>query len=171
MLSGVAVAAAPGLVTIADSTGINKAAVNGAGQLLAAESNPRNTVRALDSTNLQGTCTDLYTVPAGKALIIKSVNIYHNFTGTGSPEVLLFNKNCSALIWDHVFSPSVSYATADRDFPLGVPVPAGDKVSFKCFSNNNCEVLIIGYLVPAALVPANAGGPIARTTVNHSGVR
>jgi hypothetical protein len=157
MLSGVAVAAAPGLVTIADPTGTNKVSVNGAGQLLAAESNPRNTVRVIAQSSQEGICTNLYTVPAGKALIVKSVNIYDHSTGTGNPEVLVFHKNCTSVIFEQVFPTSPIYGSAYQDFSLGVPVPSGDKVNFECFSNFVCTVLITGYLVPAALVPANAG--------------
>jgi hypothetical protein len=164
LLSGVAVATVPGLVTIADSAGVNKASVNSSGQLLAAESNPRNTVRVHAATNLAGACTTLYTVPAGKALIVKSVNIFNHYSGSGSPEVLLFTHDCIDLIDDEVFPRASNYATQNRDFPLGVPLPSDDKVTFTCFGSVYCQVVLIGYLVPANMVPASATGGKAATT-------
>ncbi len=68
-----AAVAASTLVTITGPTGI-KAAVNPANQLQAAESNPANNLVLYGYTDTQ--CYPFYTVPAGKALIVKSAQFF-----------------------------------------------------------------------------------------------
>jgi hypothetical protein len=170
LLSGVAVAAAPGLVTIADPSGTNKASVNGAGQLLAAESNPRNTVVIYASSPVVSSCNVQYTVPTGKALIIKSATLYteqpSNATG---PEMDLYFGGCSR--WITTVNPDLTrYRHAEiQSWPLGIPVPSGETVDTFCYDTSYCAAIITGYLVPSTLVPPiqrakTPTGPLGTTT-------
>jgi hypothetical protein len=145
LLSGVAVAAAPGLVTIADPTGTNKASVNGAGQLLAAESNPRNLVTVFGS--ISTTCTMFYTVPAGKALIIKSVTFDQN----ANDAVGLYTVNCAGI--PIAISRQETTSTENQQLGAGVAVATGKKLAGQSFGTSAAGILVYGYLVPAALVP------------------
>jgi hypothetical protein len=155
MLSGVAVAAAPGLVTIADSTGTNKASVNGAGQLLAAETNPRNTVLISGSTSTTGVCASVYTVPLGKALIIKSGSVLTQ-SSTGDPAMYLYKNGCT-VVFDVIASdPDALYSSEQLTWPVGIPVASGKTVDLTCFDTSFCAVHLIGYLVPSTLVPSSS---------------
>jgi hypothetical protein len=168
LLSGVAVAAAPGLVTIADSTGTNKASVNGAGQLLAAESNPRNTVIVQGATGEVETCQTIYTVPAGKALIIKSA-MFGTQKDTANPEIDLLKNGCTDHLTSAVSNPSTTFASQLQTWPLGIPVASGKTVDMICFEALTCVVDLVGYLVPSALVPATAS-PAGKTVIGRGGL-
>jgi hypothetical protein len=146
LLSGVAVAAAPGLVTIADQTGTNKVVVNGNGQLLAAETNPRNAVAVFGSIGT--TCTAFYQVPAGKALVIKSVTF--DVSAANTAVALYKVGNCAGN--PIAITRQSTASTENQLLGAGVAVASGKSLAGQAF-NSNSGLIVYGYLVPAALVP------------------
>src|SRR5262249_44662152 len=98
----------------------------------------------------------IYTVPAGKALIITGVDFYTSaqILGEGHQLVLTFG---------HAAKPCTSFAAAAIDadnelsqnqvFEPGIPIPAGDALGLTSDKDIGTAE-IYGYLVPAA-VPHN----------------
>jgi hypothetical protein len=121
-------------------------------QLAMYQRNPANFVHVFGSSS--GSCVTVYTVPAGKALIIQTIVGYmHNGMPAGNPQEfdLYEGANCAnfigALISDR------AHETVTETFASGIAIPAGSVVSAFGISNGSFE--IYGYLVPASLVPAN----------------
>ncbi len=150
-----AAVAASTLVTITGPSGA-KAAVNPANQLLAAESNPANNVVAFGLTPQD--CATIYTVPAGKALILKSAQFQLERNGTEPPTVRawVYAGTCGVsaklLAASNVDRQSETVST---DFGTGVPIPSGQSVIVNSY-NNRGSAFVYGYLVPSAAVPASA---------------
>ena len=158
LVSGVAVAAAPPLTTIADSTGTNKAGVNGAGQLLAVQSNPRNLVEVLGAGG-NSTCESIYTVPAGKALIITSVTFYLQPSSVDAAEIDL-RDNCSPRVI--AAGISAERAVQTQTLGAGVAIPTGHTVGAASFNGVVGALMFYGYLVPSQLVPASGAPPVGK---------
>jgi hypothetical protein len=156
-----ALSAAPSLVGITDNSGTHVASVDKAHQLLAAESDPANAVTIVGIVN-GTTCGSLYTVPAGKALVLKNVTFAGTFsgTGTGTGELVLYSgPGCSGAIWALAyFSQSAGNAqTINEDTGSQVVIPPGTQLDmFELPSLTDSNVVLYGYLVPAAAAPAGA---------------
>jgi hypothetical protein len=119
------------------------------------EAAPANFVRF--SGPAAGSCSDAYTVPAGQALILKSMQAFlHSTGGAGtSIEVDVYSQSgcggslVAAAVGDR------AHETVAQNFEPGIAIPAGRTVSTIGFGNSGI-VLLEGYLVPASSVPAGA---------------
>ncbi len=156
-----ALSAAPSLVGITDNSGTRIASVDKAHQLLAAESDPANAVVIRATVN--GTnCGLIYTVPAGKALVLQSVTLAASFTGTGTGtgELVVYSgPSCSGSIWALAyFSQSAGTSqTINENLSSEAVIPAGTQVDmFELPSLTSSNALLYGYLVPASAAPAGA---------------
>src|SRR6185437_11400984 len=104
----------------------------------------------------------VYKVPAGKALIITSVNfvldaVSPSVEGTGL--VLLAGPvahPCKSTVAAAYAPVGTDFASVDQVYPSGIPVPAGDALGLTAGANDDGLAVIYGYLVPAAAVPHNA---------------
>ncbi|HMN71779.1 MAG TPA: hypothetical protein PKA55_07910 [Rhodoblastus sp.] len=119
------------------------------------KNNPINRVRISNSTIGDGTYRVIYTIPSGKALIIDgaTVTIYN---GTNGADNYMYCSVGSMYI-TLLDSPN-SVATQSYNLGSGIYLHPGDKIQCKGsnFTNANLVGLILmqGYLVPAAAVPA-----------------
>ena len=103
-----------------------------------------------------------YTVPAGKALIITSVNfdldaVSPKTEGTG----LIVTAGpvahpCTSTVASAFAPIGTDFGSADQVYPSGIPIPAGDALGLAAGVNDAGLATIYGYLVPAAAVPHSA---------------
>jgi hypothetical protein len=148
-------------VAIEDPVSGRKAAIDPARRLVVydavggTDETPANFVRILSFPG--SNCSSFYTVPAGKALIIRSLSAYmhKSANATESQEVILYDAaNCGGTL----FASAITVANHDTkviDFGNGVAVPAGRSLSSSGF-NFSGSFQLYGYLVPAGWVPASA---------------
>jgi|SoiMethySBSTD1v2_1073268.scaffolds.fasta_scaffold138027_2 hypothetical protein len=102
-------------------------------------------------------CTPIYTVPAGKALILKGMNVYLFKVNTGSVDLqtILFGAaSCTGGVIAAALSAQVQESKA-VEFGAGIAIPAGHVLSQSSLNNAGTGNLY-GYLVPAGWVPASA---------------
>ena len=108
----------------------------------------------------------VYKVPAGKALIITSVNFVLDAvspTTEGTGLILIAGPSahpCKPTVSRTVasaFAPTgTDFASVDQVYPSGIPIPGGDALGLAAGVNDAGLATIYGYLVPAAAVPHNA---------------
>ncbi len=132
-----------------------------AGQVEVAPASPANTV-VVTTTSLKCGAGGVYKVPAGKALIITSVNfvldaVSPSVEGTG----LILTAGpvahpCTSTIASAFAPVGTDFASVDQVYPSGIPIPAGDALGLTAGVNDGGLAGIYGYLVPAAAVPHNA---------------
>jgi hypothetical protein len=122
------------------------------GSVLAAETPPANIVQFFGGAGTA--CATLYTVPAGKALILKTANGYLFKEDSASAELDLYN-GCSAFV--AAFTSDHVAETVNEDFGPGIVFRAGSKVSVTASAGGG-SVHGYGYLVPSSAVPASAVG-------------
>lgn len=165
-------AATAGLVRIEDGHSSNLAAVSttgrlsvdagltttGAGQVTVAAADPRSLVVA--AANGPGCAAGgFYTIPAGKALIITAADFHNIAVTSGNAHYLVLDIGPAATPCQGGVATAAEQADPNvsqkQVFTPGIPVPAGDAVGL-FGSNDSGGVLIYGYLVPAAAVPASA---------------
>ena len=144
-------------VAIQDPVSGKKAAVDAARQLLVrdqvaeAKDTPANFVRGIGF--LGAGCSNIYTIPAGKALVITSMHALLDKTNTAQAFVearLWPQANCIGTMMAVAASPQ-AYESKAIDFGRGIAIKSGS-VSISG-TNNEGLVLIYGYLVPAGWVP------------------
>jgi hypothetical protein len=118
------------------------------------DEDPRFFVRDLFGPG-SSTCSNIYTVPAGKALIIQSMTAYlHNPSPGDDTEIILYGSaSCSGLIAAAVSDRA--HETVFQTFGSGIAIPAGRTVSALGVDNGG-SATIYGYLVPASWVPPTA---------------
>jgi hypothetical protein len=124
-------------------------------QIGAADETPGNFVYVFFNT--PNVCTNVYTVPAGKALVLKSLHAYLFKLNGASPDlqvVMWGAASCSGDVKAAAIS-SQSRESKVADFGNGLVIPAGRTISVSSL-NNSGTASIYGYLVPAAWVPASA---------------
>jgi hypothetical protein len=167
------VQAATSLVTIQGAGSTHKAKVDSTGRLLV-NSKGTTKITGVGSTKASQLLTTeagaaaavvvfngpscaaggIYTIPAGKALIITGVNFYNHAAGAGDHELILLTgpaaSPCSSLVAAGI-QTDVD-VSQNQSFHPGIPVPAGGAVGLSAF-NDNGTVELYGYLVPAAAVP------------------
>jgi hypothetical protein len=100
----------------------------------------------------------VYHAPTGHALIITGVNFYGYAIKAGQNHELDLYAGASVSPCFHPLTVGASdqnQLTLHQDFNPGIPVPAGDVFGTKS-TNDEGEIEIYGYLVPASDVPANA---------------
>lgn len=132
-----------------------------AGQVEVAPASPANTV-VVTTTSMTCGAGGVYTVPAGKALIITSVDfvldaVMPNVEGTGL--ILAAGPSahpCTSTVADAFAPVGTDFASVDQTYPSGIPIPAGDALGLTAAVNDDGLATIYGYLVPAAAVPSNA---------------
>lgn len=132
-----------------------------AGQVEVAPASPANTV-VVTTTSLTCGAGGVYTVPAGKALIITSVNfvldaVSPSAEGTGL--ILTAGPSadpCTSTVATAYAPVGTDFASVDQVYPSGIPIPAGDALGLESGTNDGGLAIIYGYLVPAAAVPHNA---------------
>jgi len=146
-------------VAIQDPVSGKKVAVDAARQMFVRDQvgdwdeTPANFVRQF-GTPPRGSCGAFYVVPAGKALIVKSIHTYIVKGAGPFAEVDFFmNAGCTQPLATALSNQS--HENQRLDFGAGVAVPAGRTVGARAF-NNSSTAILYGYLVPAGWVPANA---------------
>jgi len=132
-----------------------------AGQVKVAPASPADTV-VVTTTSLTCSAGGVYKVPAGKALIITSVNfdldaVSPSAEGTGLLVTAGPSAHPCASTIASAFAPvGTDFASADQVYPSGIPIPAGDALGLAAGVNDSGLATIYGYLVPATAVPHNA---------------
>jgi hypothetical protein len=136
-------------VTVTDKTGARFANVSPAGDVLASEYNTKTLVW-FEADAKSSSCTvSGYTVPTGKALVIKSAQYVVETSGAGGVE----------LFADNTCNDRIGFARSDQDatFPVsydaGMVIPQGAEVSMETVAAGDGVVFFQGYLVPATAAP------------------
>ena len=106
---------------------------------------------------LAGNCTpnatkNIFTVPAGKALILKTLHMaYADGTANFKNYVYFIDNNSG--IYISQFYDLTAVQTFQSDFGSGFYIHAGD--GFSCQSSVTASFTTYGYYVPSTAVPAN----------------
>jgi hypothetical protein len=161
---GVVSAATTSLTTIAGKSGVHTASVTGASQLLATESDPKSAVSVRGSIDPSSSCQAIYTVPAGKALVIKTVVFNATFAPADTDGALVLNTANASGPCD---GPTLAVATLDRSQGLAQTLPEDLGGEVIVPQNTVVDILhsgisgnggaqIYGYTIPAAAAPATA---------------
>jgi hypothetical protein len=169
------VQAASSLVTIQGAGSTHKARVDASGrlsvnteasvtkanQLLTTEAAAGSAVVAFSFPTCPG---GMYTIPAGKALIITGVNFYMAAAGPGSHQLLLQVGPAATPCGSFVaagLAGDTDVVTYNQAFHPGIPVPAGNALGLTGI-NESGSAEVYGYLVPASAVPASALGNLPK---------
>jgi hypothetical protein len=126
-----------------------------AGQVKVALASPADAVVVVGTPHCPA--GEVYNVPAGKALVITSVTFLNLAVTSGTPHTLELVTGpvatpCFRIV--AIAGATQGVETHTQAFNPGIPVPAGDALGISG-SNDDGDVLIYGYLVPAAAVPAS----------------
>jgi hypothetical protein len=130
------------------------------GSVLAPETTPANLVRIFAAAS--SSCSNAYTIPAGKALILKSMSAYMHTAGSPGSDVeaIVYPvANCGGALAAAAISDR-AHETVFQTFGSGIGVPAGRTISTLGF-NASGTLYLYGYLVPASAVPATAAAKAA----------
>jgi hypothetical protein len=128
-----------------------------AGQLEVAEANPSSEAAVFHYP----TCAagGIYTIPAGKALIITTVNFYLGSSSATSENLELdLQYGTRADPCKHEAASGAANTTSlaqNEVFEPGIPIPAGSTLGLNSDASGSVE--FYGYLVPASAVPASIG--------------
>jgi hypothetical protein len=109
--------------------------------------NPANIVNiAYSSTS----CGNMYTVPTGKALIIKSATINYYLGTSGTDNYVYLETPIQQIV-----GFDSAGAVDERNFSLGSGVIVHSNIVISCVKSNSYSIISIqGYLVPSGAVPA-----------------
>jgi hypothetical protein len=124
------------------------------------DATPANLVRIFAGAG--SSCSNVYTIPAGKALILKSMTAYMHTAGSPGSDVEAIvypAANCASALAAAAISDR-AHETVFQTFGSGIGVPAGRTISTLGF-NTSGTVHLYGYLVPASAVPATAAAKAA----------
>jgi hypothetical protein len=128
-----------------------------AGQVQVAEADPASTVVVLGSLTAGSPCSAIYTIPAGKALIITGVDFTEEASSSGPHGLFLFAglpaNPCNRVVAEA--AATEAFTSQNQVFVPGIAVPAGSAIGLEG-PNDVGTALLYGYLVPAAAVPASA---------------
>jgi hypothetical protein len=119
------------------------------------ETTPANLVRIFAGAS--NSCSNAYTIPAGKALILKSMTAYMHSSGSPGSDVeavVYPAANCASSFVAAAISDR-AHETVFQTFGSGIGIPAGRTISAFGF-NSSGTLHLHGYLVPASAVPASA---------------
>lgn len=158
-----ALSAAPSLVGIANTSGTHVASVDKAHQLAASESDPADAV-VITSGVGGSSCLPVYTVPAGKALVLKTGSITGRFTGGGSTAGLATmwsGPSCDGTIWMEAGMSEVNGTVQTADQNFGSQLVFGQRTQIDVSNSGfdaGAQVILYGYLIPAAGAPDGAHG-------------
>jgi len=128
-----------------------------AGQVTFALASPAQTVTVFVTFP---TCSagGIYTIPAGKALIITGATFEDLAAVTAMPHELVLKAGppaspCSFGLAAAAAPGSEDLVSQNQVFSPGIAVPAGEALGMFKF-NDSGEAVVYGYLVPASAVPA-----------------
>jgi hypothetical protein len=131
-------------------------ATTAAGQVKSALASPADTVTVVANAP---TCSagGVYTIPAGKALIITGATFQESAVTAGKPHGLGLYAGpaaspCSFVLAAADAPSSEDLVSQNQVFSPGIPVPAGDALG-QIEGNDGGVTLVYGYLVPASAVP------------------
>jgi hypothetical protein len=158
-------AATADLVTIQGSDSTHQVAVTQAGQLEETSIAPESEVTVFQFPSCAA--GGIYTVPAGKALIITGVTFYNSAVTTSTPVEIDLLIGPSATPCTSVMAAGIdsdNRLSVHQDFQPGIPVPAGDAVGGVA-DNNSGSMEFYGYLVPKADVPASTIRQAPKSTI------
>jgi hypothetical protein len=150
-------------VAITDPGGVNRAKVSTGGALsvsgTATVATPSNLVR-ISGLGILGLCSSLYTVPAGKALILTSGSIHaHSSAPNDQAHVGIYltspDNPCFDPITEAFGDATTNWVTTPVDYGSGLALPTGTQLAVAGAAGNGV-VELHGYLVPASAVPAAA---------------
>jgi hypothetical protein len=136
------------LVSITDPTSGVKASVDASHRLRIAEA-PINNIVTIGA-QVVNQCSAVYTVPAGKTLVIKTISMAPANASSNNSEVSVYRSaDCSGTsIAQGLVFDSAGGATNDNiDLGPGVVVKAGTAVSMTT-NNTYVDVHLYGYLLP-----------------------
>lgn len=147
VLPGAASAVSSQVVSIVDAGSGAKAAVDSAHRLRVAETSPGNIVTI--GAQVPDSCTNVYTVPAGRTLIVKNVYASPNGSGNNSEVSFYANATCTAPSFAQglIFVSAGSGSNAAIDLGPGVVVKAGQSIAVTT-NNSFADVHLYGYLTP-----------------------
>ena len=167
-LVGTALATAGQIVNISDRSGSAYfAKVDAAGKLAVGDGGGSLTVDGkvgdanlataymATATIAAGSCTAVATAPAGKAIVLTSIDIDTLFFGSGLPYVhsTIGASNCTGM--DLTYHDFAERGERQLTFNPGLIIRAGQSLAMDAHSMN-AAVLATGYIVPASAVPAAA---------------
>jgi hypothetical protein len=153
LVPGASFAAATMTQIVGTSGAAPVAGVSKANQLFTGPAAPASyfTINAGISVNNSNVCSDLGTVPAGKAAIITDVRTTV-YQGSSGSDVLIYpSSNCSNAPFAEI---SGVLGTTDQQITPGFAVPAGTHLSWFVASNTSfiVDAHIDGYSVPTGAV-------------------
>jgi hypothetical protein len=154
---GMAIAGTSPVTAISNLAGTRTVSLTTANQLLASESDPKQSVVITGSVT--NNFKALYTVPAGKALVIKTASVIASFQpGDGVAEIGLAAGPNGTPSYFSVIELSESQGdgqTQTVDFGSQVVVPSGHDVDiYEGGASDGADAFIYGYLVPAGAAPS-----------------
>jgi hypothetical protein len=150
-----AFSAASSLVRITDD-GTHTAGVTKAHQLLAAESDPANAVVITQAG--MNSCFSIYTVPAGRALVLKNATFNFQFSSQSNGDAgLVSGPSCGGSTWANEWATgSATTQTFQDDLGSEAILPSGTQLDFSTVGFAWSFVVVRGYLIPAAAAPNGA---------------
>ena len=143
-------------VAITDSLSGHQAAVDVGRRLYTYDpiagygNNPANIFQLSNSCNANAVVR-LYSVPTGKAVIIKAIQMSYNEGTSGFDNFVEFYDTNSLVVALTIEDPNV-VGSHQANLGNGFIVRAGESVS--CYSTVPANVTMQGYFVPASAVPA-----------------
>jgi hypothetical protein len=156
-------------VAITDPGGVNRAKVSAGGSLqiggTATEANPATFFRVFAGVS-DGQCTVAYTVPTGKALILKATNSYLYPSAT-APQFVFYRggeSGCSGPLEliNAAIAPGPNPISIATDFGLGIAFP--QKSTLIVYGQSASGTFNAqGYLAAASTVPAQTFGTTAQS--------
>ena len=157
--SGALSAVTTSFVTLTDKGGTHFARVDKAQQVLASEADTTQ-VLAIYGFAEPVNCFSLYTVPAGKALVVKTVNWYPFMGSETSQEVdvTLDSASCngSPVTQGEFTGGDGQFQMQTLDLGPGAIVPSGSVLYTESYSPDDgasTSFVMRGYLIPAGAAP------------------
>lgn len=142
------------------SSATRQARVDAAGRLTVVDEyadfsrTPQNfvTIQLNPGTNCT---TKLYTVPAGKALIVTAASTFV-YPGSGGYGFFYLYRGARGACTTYLFGVNSNQAadTVAQSFGNGIAIPSGAVLSAFTGNISSASMTLVGYLVPAATVPA-----------------
>jgi len=150
-----ALSAVGSLVRITDN-GTRIASVTKAHQLLAAESDPASAVVITQAG--ANNCFSVYTVPAGKTLVLKNATFNFQFSSQSNGYATLTSgPGCGGPTWANEWASGTSTSqTFQDDLGSEAILPPGTQLDFDTAGFVWSYVVVRGYLIPAAAAPKGA---------------
>lgn len=145
-------ATASSTVAIGTTTNGRTANITANHQLLTTTISPQHVVHAYGFAN--NGCLDVYTPPAGKAIVVTSVTYDMFGNNPGNENIALLTDATCNILYDEA-ETTLADETESRTFPIGLPMPS---VGIRHAGGDaaGAGVWITGYLIPASQLPPAA---------------